>query len=101
MVRGQPAAGRATASGCRPARLGPSPAAFPRAHGSRQSSPRSGGRPPEILLVSSRVILRHTSEMLRALALVLLVSAPTAAQPFKGTKQPDVRYVPSPDSVVD
>jgi cyclopropane fatty-acyl-phospholipid synthase-like methyltransferase len=28
-------------------------------------------------------------------------SAPAAAQPFKGTKQPDVRYVPSPESVVD
>ena len=24
-----------------------------------------------------------------------------SAQPFKATKQPDVRYVPSPDSVVD
>lgn len=35
-----------------------------------------------------------------ALALVL-IAAPAAAQPFKGTKQPDVRYVPSPDSVVD
>jgi cyclopropane fatty-acyl-phospholipid synthase-like methyltransferase len=32
---------------------------------------------------------------------LLLASAPAAAQPFRGTKQPDVRYVPSPDSVVD
>jgi cyclopropane fatty-acyl-phospholipid synthase-like methyltransferase len=34
--------------------------------------------------------------------LALLFSAATAgAQPFKGTKQPDVRFVPSPDSVVE
>jgi cyclopropane fatty-acyl-phospholipid synthase-like methyltransferase len=39
--------------------------------------------------------------MLRAFALLLLIAAPAAAQPFKGTKQPDVRYVPSPESVVD
>jgi cyclopropane fatty-acyl-phospholipid synthase-like methyltransferase len=39
--------------------------------------------------------------MLRAVILLLLVAAPAAAQPFKGTKQPDVRFVPSPDSVVD
>jgi cyclopropane fatty-acyl-phospholipid synthase-like methyltransferase len=41
--------------------------------------------------------------MLRAVALLLLLllAAPAAAQPFKGTKQPDVRYVPSPESVVD
>ena len=32
---------------------------------------------------------------------VMFAAAPAAAQPFKGTKQPDVRYVPSPDSVVD
>lgn len=32
---------------------------------------------------------------------LLLCAAPAGAQPFKGTKQPDVRYVPSPDSVVD
>ena len=41
--------------------------------------------------------------MMRAglfLALVL-AAAPANAQPFKGTRQPDVRYVPSPDSVVD
>jgi cyclopropane fatty-acyl-phospholipid synthase-like methyltransferase len=31
----------------------------------------------------------------------MLVAVPAGAQPFKGTKQPDVRYVPSPDSVVD
>jgi cyclopropane fatty-acyl-phospholipid synthase-like methyltransferase len=31
----------------------------------------------------------------------MLTASPAAAQPFKGTKQPDVRYVPSPDSVVD
>ena len=37
-----------------------------------------------------------------AVVLAFLLSAATAgAQPFKGTKQPDVRYVPSPDSVVD
>jgi len=37
-----------------------------------------------------------------AVFLVFLLSAATAgAQAFKGTKQPDVRYVPSPDSVVD
>lgn len=37
-----------------------------------------------------------------ALVLAFLLSAATAdAQPFKGTKQPDVRYVPSPDSVVE
>jgi len=39
--------------------------------------------------------------MLRAVIVLLLVAAPAAAQPFKGTKQPDVRFVPSPDSVVD
>jgi len=39
--------------------------------------------------------------MLRAVILLLLVAAPAAGQPFKGTKQPDVRFVPSPDSVVD
>ena len=32
---------------------------------------------------------------------VLLFAAAAGAQPFKGTKQPDVRFVPSPDSVVD
>ena len=32
---------------------------------------------------------------------LILAAAPAAAQPFRGTKQPDVRYVPSPDSVVD
>jgi cyclopropane fatty-acyl-phospholipid synthase-like methyltransferase len=32
---------------------------------------------------------------------LMLFAVPAAAQPFKGTKQPDVRYVPSPDSVVD
>jgi cyclopropane fatty-acyl-phospholipid synthase-like methyltransferase len=32
---------------------------------------------------------------------LMLTAVPAAAQPFKGTKQPDVRYVPSPDSVVD
>jgi cyclopropane fatty-acyl-phospholipid synthase-like methyltransferase len=31
----------------------------------------------------------------------VLIAVPASAQPFKGTKQPDVRYVPSPDSVVD
>jgi cyclopropane fatty-acyl-phospholipid synthase-like methyltransferase len=30
-----------------------------------------------------------------------LIAAPVFAQPFKGTRQPDVRFVPSPDSVVD
>ena len=30
-----------------------------------------------------------------------LIAVPAVAQPFKGTKQPDVRYVPSPDSVVE
>jgi cyclopropane fatty-acyl-phospholipid synthase-like methyltransferase len=41
--------------------------------------------------------------MLRPVILLVLAlaAAPAAAQPFKGTKQPDVRYVPSPDSVVD
>ena len=41
--------------------------------------------------------------MLRAVltVVVVLAAVPAAAQPFKGTKQPDVRYVPSPDSVVD
>ncbi len=39
--------------------------------------------------------------MLRAVTLLLLLAAPAAAQPFKGTKQPDVRFVPSPDSVVE
>src|SRR3954454_20500532 len=41
--------------------------------------------------------------MIRAIVLLglVLVAAPASAQPFKGTKQPDVRYVPSPDSVVD
>jgi cyclopropane fatty-acyl-phospholipid synthase-like methyltransferase len=32
---------------------------------------------------------------------LMLAGVPASAQPFKGTKQPDVRYVPSPDSVVD
>ena len=37
-----------------------------------------------------------------AVFLVLMLAAAAAdAQPFRGTKQPDVRYVPSPDSVVD
>jgi cyclopropane fatty-acyl-phospholipid synthase-like methyltransferase len=36
-----------------------------------------------------------------AFLFLLLVAVPAAAQPFKGTRQPDVRYVPSPDSVVD
>src|SRR3954470_20315249 len=35
------------------------------------------------------------------LVALVLAAAPAAAQPFKGTKQPDVRYVPSPDSVVE
>ncbi|MGH9141089.1 MAG: SAM-dependent methyltransferase [Vicinamibacterales bacterium] len=41
--------------------------------------------------------------MVRAAGILalLLMAAPAAAQPFKGTKQPDVRFVPSPDSVVD
>src|SRR3954451_8248732 len=40
--------------------------------------------------------------MRAAVALVFLLSSVSAvAQPFKGTRQPDVRYVPSPDSVVD
>lgn len=38
--------------------------------------------------------------MLRGALLVLLVAAPASAQ-FKAARQPDVRYVPSPDSVVD
>ncbi|HEX3644815.1 MAG TPA: class I SAM-dependent methyltransferase [Vicinamibacterales bacterium] len=32
---------------------------------------------------------------------VMLAAASAQAQPFKGTKRPDVRFVPSPDSVVD
>jgi len=32
---------------------------------------------------------------------LMIFTAPAGAQPFKGTKQPDVRYVPSPDSVVE
>src|SRR4051794_16776830 len=44
----------------------------------------------------------YLGAMRAAVALVFLLSAVSAAaQPFKGTKQPDVRYVPSPDSVVD
>jgi cyclopropane fatty-acyl-phospholipid synthase-like methyltransferase len=44
----------------------------------------------------------YLGDMRAAFALVFVLSASTAgAQPFKGTKQPDVRYVPSPDSVVD
>jgi len=41
--------------------------------------------------------------MMRAVLLVALIlaAAPAAGQPFKGVKQPDVRFVPSPDSVVD
>jgi SAM-dependent methyltransferase len=40
--------------------------------------------------------------MRSAVFLTLVFAAASAsAQPFKGTKQPDVRYVPSPDSVVD
>jgi cyclopropane fatty-acyl-phospholipid synthase-like methyltransferase len=40
--------------------------------------------------------------MVRAAAClaVVLLAVPASGQ-FKGTKQPDVRYVPSPDSVVD
>ena len=37
---------------------------------------------------------------MRAVLLLLLMAAPASAQ-FNGTRQPDVRYVPSPDSVVD
>ena len=36
-----------------------------------------------------------------AVFLALLLVAPPASAQFKATKQPDVRYVPSPDSVVD
>ncbi len=32
---------------------------------------------------------------------LMLAAVPAVAQPFKGTKRPDVRYVPSPDSVVE
>jgi cyclopropane fatty-acyl-phospholipid synthase-like methyltransferase len=35
------------------------------------------------------------------LLIMLFGAVPATAQPFKGVKQPDVRYVPSPDSVVD
>jgi cyclopropane fatty-acyl-phospholipid synthase-like methyltransferase len=35
------------------------------------------------------------------LALTCAAAAPAVAQPLRGTKQPDVRYVPSPDSVVE
>jgi cyclopropane fatty-acyl-phospholipid synthase-like methyltransferase len=38
--------------------------------------------------------------MRRAVLLLFLIAVPASAQ-FKGTKQPDVRYVPSPDSVVE
>ena len=38
--------------------------------------------------------------MIRTALLLVLIAAPASAQ-FKGTRQPDVRYVPSPDSVVD
>jgi cyclopropane fatty-acyl-phospholipid synthase-like methyltransferase len=31
----------------------------------------------------------------------VLVAVPAVAQPFKGTKRPDVRFVPSPDTVVE
>ena len=31
----------------------------------------------------------------------MLFAVPAVAQPFKGTRRPDVRFVPSPDSVVD
>ena len=36
-----------------------------------------------------------------ALVLILALAAVSASAQFKGTKQPDVRYVPSPDSVVE
>ncbi len=41
--------------------------------------------------------------MMRAAALLVMLplAAPAGAQPFKGVRPPDVRYVPSPDSVVD
>ena len=39
--------------------------------------------------------------MRAALFLTLLLLAVPASAQFKGTRQPDVRYVPSPDSVVD
>jgi cyclopropane fatty-acyl-phospholipid synthase-like methyltransferase len=52
------------------------------------------GKPDRIVFVSCRwpflVVL-----------LGILHGGPASAQPFKGVKQPDVRYVPSPDSVVD
>ena len=38
--------------------------------------------------------------MIRTALLLVLIAAPASAQ-VKGTRQPDVRYVPSPDSVVD
>ena len=38
--------------------------------------------------------------MTRAALLLLLIAAPASAQ-LRVTRQPDVRYVPSPDSVVD
>ena len=38
--------------------------------------------------------------MIRTALLLVLIAAPASAQ-LKGTRQPDVRYVPSPDSVVD
>jgi len=38
--------------------------------------------------------------MTRTVLLLLLAAAAVSPQ-FKGTRQPDVRYVPSPDSVVD
>jgi cyclopropane fatty-acyl-phospholipid synthase-like methyltransferase len=53
-----------------------------------------------VLRVFDVFVYLHGVRAAVVLALVL-VAVPAVAQPFKGTKRPDVRYVPSPDSVVE
>jgi cyclopropane fatty-acyl-phospholipid synthase-like methyltransferase len=53
-----------------------------------------------LLRVLGVFVYVHGMRAVVVLALTLF-AVPAAAQPFKGTKQPDVRYVPSPDSVVE
>lgn len=53
-----------------------------------------------VLRVFDVFVYLHGVRAAVVLALVL-VAVPAVAQPFKGTKRPDVRYVPSPDNVVE
>jgi cyclopropane fatty-acyl-phospholipid synthase-like methyltransferase len=53
-----------------------------------------------VLRVFDVFVYLHGVRAAVVLALVL-AAVPAVAQPFKGTKRPDVRYVPSPDNVVE